>query len=227
MARKRGGGGGSSELGRARAPQCIGVHSPFASQSQAYWRPPCLRCLSRSRETFNRWGSVVARGHWSLLGRHHRLRHGKHKSAENIFALASTTSTGASVVEGEARSWNLETPPDRINSASSMGSPSDSDRGWRPASRTVLMFTVSVDAFIDGFLIGLCVASDATTAVIMASATSLVNSNDFVCSWEGILCFSPTQFASIFDGTGGAAHRKWGFSALHTEVSFVVISKMR
>ena len=37
----------------------------------------------------------------------------------------------------------------------------------------VLIFTVTIDAVVDGFLIGLCAVSDATTAYIMAAATSL------------------------------------------------------
>mmetsp|Transcript_36275 Transcript_36275/g.62843 ORF Transcript_36275/g.62843 Transcript_36275/m.62843 type:complete len:151 (-) Transcript_36275:296-748(-) len=37
----------------------------------------------------------------------------------------------------------------------------------------ILVFTVTIDAVVDGFLIGLCAVSDATTAYIMAGATSL------------------------------------------------------
>jgi len=39
--------------------------------------------------------------------------------------------------------------------------------------RLVLVFTVTVDSFVDGFLIGLCIVSSAPTAVVMAGATTI------------------------------------------------------
>ena len=52
-------------------------------------------------------------------------------------------------------------------------SDSDMEGDFSRKPRLVLIFTVTVDAFVDGFLIGLCLVSNFPTALVMALATSL------------------------------------------------------
>lgn len=112
------------------------------------------------RSTFRRWGASMARGHWSLLHRkpqaarpHHQHDHDKKASSSGGGGSDALATSGGSGHEHEHEHEDLTSKP--------------------PPSRSSLVLTVSVDAFVDGFLIGLCAVSSKTTAYIMAAATAL------------------------------------------------------
>ena len=68
--------------------------------------------------------------------------------------------------------WSTLSRPAQGGYMSSSGEEDEEDEFSRKP-RLVLIFTVTVDAFVDGFLIGLCLVSNFPTALIMAIATSL------------------------------------------------------
>jgi hypothetical protein len=91
----------------------------------------------------------MARGHWSLLhGAKHHQNHPPPAPTAAAAANGETCGGGGGEDEG-------------------------ADLRQLPPNRAALVLTVSVDAFVDGFLIGLCAVSSKTTAYIMAAATAL------------------------------------------------------
>ena len=119
-----------------------------------------------------RWGSTVARGHWSLLGHHHHHHHAK---TAGTGAFLSATAAGSPLTKDAAHCSGVSGG----FGAAEQGLNVEHGGIATPAStaavvnRSALVLTVSVDAFVDGFLIGLCAVSSATTAYVMASATAL------------------------------------------------------
>ena len=96
--------------------------------SQLLHKPHGLLVSHYFRSAFQKWGPIVANGHWRML---------------------------------------------RARSNDKLAVVSMEDQAAPMPNRRILIFTVSIDSFIDGFLIGLCIVSDHTTGSIMAFSTSL------------------------------------------------------
>jgi zinc transporter ZupT len=110
----------------------------------------CLEHLHEhvERSTIKTWGPIMARGHWSALVKGKKHGGGNHSEAEMSDHHGGHTDHSSDEEE-------------------------DVDGDFSRKPRLVLIFTVTVDAFVDGFLIGLCLVSNFPTAFIMAVATSL------------------------------------------------------
>ena len=120
------------------------------------------------RSTFRRWGASMARGHWSLLHRkphHHAAAAGGGRSHHHHYHEHESDAAGAGAGSGDIVATT--------GGGSGGTHEHDGDVTKPPPSRSSLVLTVSVDAFVDGFLIGLCAVSSKTTAYIMAAATAL------------------------------------------------------